>query len=44
MNADETKIGAKKIGIQENKWKDQIGNWRSVVDYEITREDYLLHK
>ena len=41
----ETKIGAKKIGIQENAWKDQLGNWRSVVDYKITRGDFfLLHK
>jgi RimJ/RimL family protein N-acetyltransferase len=37
----ETKIGAKKIGIQENAWKDQLGNWRSTVDYEITRQDFF---
>jgi len=37
----ETKIGAKKIGIRENAWQDQLGNWRSVVDYEITREDFF---
>lgn len=40
----ETKIRAKKIGIRENAWKDQLGSWRSAVDYEITREDFFsLH-
>ncbi|MDD2282222.1 MAG: GNAT family protein [Eubacteriales bacterium] len=37
----ETKIGARKIGVTENSWKDQVGNWRSAVDYEITREDFF---
>lgn len=37
----ETKIGAKKIGIRENNWQDQLGIWRSVVDYEITREEFF---
>lgn len=37
----ETKIGARKIDVKENAWKDQTGNWRSSVDYEITREDFL---
>ncbi len=37
----ETKIGAKKIGVQEKSWKDQLGIWRSAVDYEITREVFF---
>ena len=37
----EAKIGAKKIGIRENTWQDQVGNWRSAVDYEITREAFF---
>lgn len=37
----ETKIGAKKIGLRENTWKDQLENWRSAVDYEIKREDFF---
>lgn len=37
----ENKIGARKIGIQENAWQDQLGNWRSAVDYEISREEFL---
>ena len=39
----ETKIGAKKIGIHENIWKDQLGNLRSSVEYEITREDFSIN-
>lgn len=37
----ETKIGAKKIGIQENAWKDQLGDWRTAVDYEISKEEFF---
>ncbi len=37
----EKKIHARKIGIKENAWKDQLGNLRSSVEYEITREDFF---
>lgn len=37
----EHKIKARKIGIKENSWQDQLGNWRSSVDYEINREEFL---
>jgi len=37
----ETKIGAKKIGVRENAWKDQLGNWRTAVDYEISKEEFF---
>lgn len=37
----EHKIKARKIGIQENSWQDQLGNWRSSVDYEISREEFF---
>lgn len=36
----ESKIGAKRISILENSWKDQLGNWRSAVEYEITKEKF----
>ena len=39
----ENKIKARKIGMRENIWQDQSGNWRSVIDYEITREDFFNH-
>ena len=37
----EAKIKAKKTGIRENDWQDQLGNWRTAVDYEITKDDYF---
>lgn len=41
QNVYENKIGAKQIDVQENAWKDQLGNWRSTINYEITREDFF---
>jgi len=37
----ETKIGARKIAIHENIWRDQLGNLRTAVEYEITREEFF---
>ena len=37
----ENKIGARKIRINENSWQDQLGRWRTSVDYEIKREDFF---
>ncbi|WP_440895455.1 GNAT family N-acetyltransferase [Amphibacillus sp. Q70] len=37
----EHKIKARKVGIQENTWQDPLGNWRSTVNYEIKKEDFL---
>lgn len=37
----ENKIGARKIDIQENAWQDQLGTWRTAVNYEITKEDFF---
>ncbi len=37
----ENKIGARKIGIQENIWEDQEGNLRTCVEYEISREEFF---
>src|SRR5699024_11637436 len=31
----EHKIKARKIGIKEKSWQDQLGNWRGSVDYKI---------
>ena len=40
----ESKIGAVKTEVVENAWKDQMGVWRTAVNYEITREAfYTLH-
>lgn len=37
----ETKIGARKVAVRENACQDQLGNWRTAVDYEITREEFF---
>ena len=37
----EHKIKARKIAIKENSWQDQLGNWRSSVEYDISREEFF---
>ena len=37
----ENKIGARKIGVKEDSWKDQIGKWRTAIDYEISKEEFF---
>jgi RimJ/RimL family protein N-acetyltransferase len=39
----EKKIGFKKVGVRENSWRDQLGEWQSFIDYELTKEDWALH-
>jgi len=34
----ENKIGALRVGVRKGCWKDQIGKWRTVVDYEIRKK------
>lgn len=34
------KIGFTKLAIHSNAWKDQLGNFQSSVEYELTREQY----
>ena len=33
-------LGFTKIRVRENSWKDQLDNWQSVVDYELTEKDF----
>lgn len=37
----EKKIGAKKVGMRKDCWKDQTGKWRTAVDYELSKEDFF---
>ena len=37
----ENKIGAKKVGIRKDCWKDQNGQLRTAVDYEFSKEDFF---
>lgn len=34
------KIGFRRLRVNQNAWKDQLGEWQSSVDYEMTREQY----
>jgi RimJ/RimL family protein N-acetyltransferase/2'-5' RNA ligase len=34
------KIGFKKIGVRIDSWRDQLGVLRSVIDYELRREEF----
>lgn len=34
------KIGFQKVSVNHNAWKDQLGNWQSSVDYELSRQQY----
>ena len=36
----EKKLGFKKLGVREQAWRDQLGEMQSVIDYELTREDW----
>lgn len=35
------KIGFRKTAVHIDSWKDQLGNWQSSVDYQLTKKEYL---
>ena len=35
------KIGARKVGIRKDSWKDQTGRLRTSVDFEISKEGFF---
>lgn len=34
------KLGFQKLRVNQNSWKNQLGQWRSSVDYELTEETF----
>ena len=34
------KIGFKKVATNVNAWKDQLGQWQTSIDYEMSLQDY----
>ena len=36
----ENKLGFKKVQVQENAWRDQLGEWQSSIDYEMPKADW----
>ncbi len=37
----ENKMKLRKINVKEDAWKDPLGNMRGIVEYEITKEEFL---
>ena len=35
------KLGFCRVGFRENCWKDQLGQWQSAIDYELTKKEGL---
>ncbi len=35
------KLGFRRVRINENSWKDQLGKWRSSIDYELLPDDFI---
>lgn len=36
-------LGFRKLRINENSWQDQLGDWQSSVDYELTKEAFISY-
>ena len=36
-------LGFRKLRVNRDSWKDQLGNWQSTVDYELTPEAFISH-
>lgn len=36
-------LGFKKVRVNENAWKDQLGIWQSSVDYELTKDLFVSY-
>lgn len=35
------RLGFRKVRVRENSWKDQLGEWQTVVDYEIYPNNFI---
>lgn len=36
-------LGFKRVRINVDSWKDQLGNLKSSVDYELIKEDFVSY-
>ena len=34
-------LGFRKLRVRENSWRNQLGEWQSAVDYELTPVDFV---
>jgi len=37
-------LGFRKVRVNENAWKDQLGEWQSSVDYELIEGDFVKYQ
>lgn len=38
------KIGFRKTAVHIDSWQDQLGEWQSSVDYQMTKDEFLLFR
>lgn len=38
------KLGFRKIRVNKDAWKDQLGEWQSSVDYELEMKDFVDYR
>lgn len=39
----EKKLGFRRVGIETDAWQDQLGEWNSIVNYEMSKATGWLH-
>ncbi len=37
-------LGFAKTGVRYDSWQDQLGNWQSAVDYELTEDRFVMYQ
>lgn len=40
----EKKLGFRRVGIETDAWQDQLGEWNSIVNYEMGKADWLASR
>ena len=40
----EKKLGFRRIGMEKNKWRDQLGELNSIVNFEMSKADWLASR
>ena len=40
----EKKLGFRRVGIETDAWQDQLGEWNSIVNYEMSKADWLASR
>ena len=41
----EKKLGFRRVGIGKDAWQDQLGEWNTIVNFQISKDEWFeLHK